>query len=238
MSITDELLGNNEMYAASFDKGDLPMPPGSRSPWSLAWTRSSTCTTLLGLQKGDAHVSRNVGGVVLDDEIRSLAISQRQLGARAIILIHDTECGMLTFSDDELKPPVQAETGIKPEFALDAFSYLDEDVRQSITHQGQPAHPTQGECVRLHLRRSHRSFARGELAAYVSPRRSFREDCALAKLTQAGSGRPSVHLFGKLSADFEWRVVGEEVCLHPTTGTDTITSGWTPPIGALRRNWL
>ena len=87
---------------------------------------------ILGLTEGEAHVIRNAGGVVTDDEIRSLAISQRLLGTTEIILIHHTDCGMLTFTDDEFKRAIQDETGIKPEWAAEAFTDLDEDVRQSI----------------------------------------------------------------------------------------------------------
>jgi carbonic anhydrase len=88
--------------------------------------------SMLGLEEGDAHVIRNAGGVITDDEIRSLTISQRLLGTREVILIHHTDCGMLTFTDDELKQQIQEEVGIKPEFALEAFTDLEEDVRQSI----------------------------------------------------------------------------------------------------------
>jgi carbonic anhydrase len=87
---------------------------------------------ILGLAEGEAHVIRNAGGVVTDDEIRSLAISQRLLGTTEIILIHHTDCGMLTFTDDQFKRAIQDETGIKPEWAAEAFTDLDEDVRQSI----------------------------------------------------------------------------------------------------------
>jgi carbonic anhydrase len=87
---------------------------------------------LLGLREGDAHVIRNAGGVITDDEIRSLAISQRLLGTEEIMLIHHTDCGMLTFSDDEFRRRVQEDTGIKPEWAAEAFGDLEEDVRQSI----------------------------------------------------------------------------------------------------------
>jgi carbonic anhydrase len=93
--------------------------------------RVSMCK-ILGLEEGDAHVIRNAGGVITDDEIRSLAISQRLLGTREIILIHHTDCGMLTFTDDELKQQIQDEVGIKPHFSLESFSDLEEDVRQSI----------------------------------------------------------------------------------------------------------
>ncbi len=132
MSATDELLANNERYAASFDKGDLPLPPAKKVAVVACMDARLHPYAILGLQEGDAHVIRNAGGVVTDDEIRSLAISQRLLGTEEIILIHHTDCGMLTFSDDEFKAQVQSDTGIKPEWAAEAFSDLDQDVRQSI----------------------------------------------------------------------------------------------------------
>jgi carbonic anhydrase len=132
MSVTDELLRNAEEYAASFAKGDLPLPPAKKVAVVACMDARLIPTRVLGLQEGDAHVIRNAGGVVTDDEIRSLAISQRLLGTEEIILIHHTDCGMLTFTDDEFKRAVQDDTGIKPEWAAEAFSDLDEDVRQSI----------------------------------------------------------------------------------------------------------
>ena len=132
MSVTDELLENAKSYAASFDKGDLPMPPGRKVAIVACMDARLNPYGLLGLQEGDAHVIRNAGGVVTDDGIRSLAISQRLLGTEEIVLIHHTDCGMLTFSDDEFKRQVQDDTGIKPEWAVEAFPDLDEDVRQSI----------------------------------------------------------------------------------------------------------
>src|SRR5919112_590840 len=87
---------------------------------------------MLGLSEADAHVIRNAGGVITDDEIRSLTISQRLLGTREVILIHHTDCGMLTFTDEELKEQIQQEVGIKPHFPLETFAHLEEDVRQSI----------------------------------------------------------------------------------------------------------
>jgi carbonic anhydrase len=132
MSTTDELLRNAQAYAASFDKGDLPLPPGRKIAILACMDARLNPYGLLGLQEGDAHVIRNAGGVVTDDEIRSLAISQRLLGTEEIILIHHTDCGMLTFTDDEFKRSVQDETGIKPEWAAESFPDLDEDVRQSI----------------------------------------------------------------------------------------------------------
>ena len=132
MSTTDDLLRNAEEYAASFDKGDLPLPPAKGVAVVACMDARLIPTKVLGLEEGDAHVIRNAGGVVTDDEIRSLAISQRLLGTTEIILIHHTDCGMLTFTDDEFKRSVQDDTGIKPEWAAEAFSDLDEDVRQSI----------------------------------------------------------------------------------------------------------
>ncbi len=132
MSITDDLLRNNERYAESFDKGDLPLPPGKYVAVVACMDARLNVYGMLGLEEGDAHVIRNAGGVITDDEIRSLTISQRLLGTREIILIHHTDCGMLTFTDDELKQQIQEEVGIKPEFALEAFTDLEEDVRQSI----------------------------------------------------------------------------------------------------------
>jgi carbonic anhydrase len=132
MSVTDELLRNNEAYAESFDKGDLPLPPGKGVAVVACMDARLNVYGMLGLEEGDAHVIRNAGGVITDDEIRSLAISQRLLGTREIILIHHTDCGMLTFHDDEVKQQIQDEVGIKPEFALESFSDLDSDVRQSM----------------------------------------------------------------------------------------------------------
>ena len=132
MSTTDELLRNAEEYAASFDKGDLPLPPAKKVAVVACMDARLIPTRVLGLQEGDAHVIRNAGGVVTDDTVRSLAISQRLLGTEEIILIHHTDCGMLTFTDDEFKRSVQDDTGIKPEWAAEAFPDLDEDVRQSV----------------------------------------------------------------------------------------------------------
>jgi carbonic anhydrase len=132
LSVTDELLANNEKYVASFDKGNLPMPPGKKVAIVACMDARLNVYGALGLQEGDAHVIRNAGGVTTDDAIRSLTISQRLLGTEEIILIHHTDCGMLTFTDDEFKRSVQDDVGIKPEWAAEAFPDLDEDVRQSI----------------------------------------------------------------------------------------------------------
>src|ERR1700730_2621371 len=132
MTATDDLLANNDAYAASFDKGDLPLPPGKKVAVVACMDARLNVYGALGLTEGDAHVIRNAGGVVTDDEIRSLAISQRLLGTEEIILIHHTDCGMLTFDDDEFRNAIEQETGIKPEWAAEAFDDLEEDVRQSI----------------------------------------------------------------------------------------------------------
>ncbi len=132
MSVTDELIENAKSYAAGFDKADLPMPPGRKIAIVACMDARLNPYGLLGLQEGDAHVIRNAGGVITDDEIRSLAISQRLLGTEEIVLIHHTDCGMLTFTDDEFKRSIQDETGIKPEWAAEAFADLEEDVRQSV----------------------------------------------------------------------------------------------------------
>ena len=132
MSVTDDLLSNNAEFASSFSKGDLPMPPGKGLAVVACMDARLNPYGLLGLQEGDAHVIRNAGGVITADERRSLAISQRLLNTKEIILIHHTDCGMLTFTDDEFKRSLQEDVGIKPHWAVEAFSDLEEDVRQSI----------------------------------------------------------------------------------------------------------
>jgi carbonic anhydrase len=132
MSSTDQLLANNESYAASFDKADLPAPPVKKVAVVACMDARLDVGRALGLQEGDAHVIRNAGGVVTDDAIRSLAISQRLLGTEEIILIHHTGCGMLTFTDDEFLGSIEQETGIKPGWAAESFGDLEGDVRQSI----------------------------------------------------------------------------------------------------------
>lgn len=131
MSVTDEYLKNNEAYAASFS-GPLPLPPSKGVAVVACMDARIDVYRVLGLNDGEAHVIRNAGGVITDDEIRSLAISQRLLGTTEIILIHHTDCGMLTFADDDFKRAIQDETGLKPEWAAEAFDDVDEDVRQSL----------------------------------------------------------------------------------------------------------
>jgi carbonic anhydrase len=132
MTVIDELVHNTQPYAEAFDKGDLPMPPAKHVAVVACMDARLNPQGLLGLEEGDAHVVRNAGGVVTDDVIRSLAISQRLLGTTEIMLIHHTDCGMLTFRDDDLKAQIAADTGIRPPFALEAFPDVDDDVRQSI----------------------------------------------------------------------------------------------------------
>jgi carbonic anhydrase len=132
MSVTDELLRNAERYAETFDQGALPLPPAKKVAVVACMDARLNPYALLGLNEGDAHVIRNAGGVITDDEIRSLSISQRLLGTEEIILIHHTDCGMLTFADDDFRLHLQQETGIKPEWAVEAFQDLEVDVRQSM----------------------------------------------------------------------------------------------------------
>jgi carbonic anhydrase len=132
MTVTDELLQNNQRYAERFDKGELSLPPAKGVAVVACMDARLHVSKILGLSEGDAHIIRNAGGVVTDDEIRSLAISQRLLGTREIILIHHTDCGMLTFKDDEFRRQIEEETGVRPEWAAEAFSDLDSDVRQNI----------------------------------------------------------------------------------------------------------
>jgi carbonic anhydrase len=132
VSHTDQLVANNEAYAKTFDKGDLPLPPARKLAIVACMDARLSPYAALGLKEGDAHVIRNAGGVVTDDEIRSLAISQRLLGTEEIMVIHHTDCGMLTFNDDDFRAQIEQDTGIKPQWAAEAFSNLDQDVRQTI----------------------------------------------------------------------------------------------------------
>jgi len=131
-TVTDELLQNAERYAEGFDKAGLPVPPARKVAVIACMDARLDPYALLGLQEGDAHVIRNAGGVVTADAIRSLTISQRLLGTEEVMLIHHTDCGMLTFRDEELRREIQRDTGVKPEWAAEAFDDLDDDVRQSI----------------------------------------------------------------------------------------------------------
>jgi carbonic anhydrase len=144
VSVTDELIANNATYAESFS-GPLPLPPAKGVAVVACMDARLDVYRILGLNEGEAHVIRNAGGVITDDEIRSLAISQRLLGTREIVLIHHTDCGMLTFTDDEFKKSIQDDTGIKPTWSAESFPDLDEDVRQSIARiKASPFVPNKG----------------------------------------------------------------------------------------------
>ncbi len=132
MTITDDLLANNEKYAADFT-GPLPLPPSKHVAVLACMDARLNVYGALGLQEGEAHVIRNAGGVVTDDEIRSLAISQRLLGTREIVLIHHTDCGMLTFTDDDFRQTLIDETGVEPGWTAESFTDLDDDVRKSVS---------------------------------------------------------------------------------------------------------
>ncbi|KIF77709.1 hypothetical protein QR77_35505 [Streptomyces sp. 150FB] len=131
MSVTDEYLANNASYAASFE-GPLPLPPSRHIAVLACMDARLDVYRILGIKDGEAHVIRNAGGAVTDDEIRSLAISQRLLGTREIVLIHHTDCGMLTFTDDAFKQGIEKETGLRPPWSAEAFPDVEEDVRQSL----------------------------------------------------------------------------------------------------------
>jgi carbonic anhydrase len=132
MSVTDELLQNNERYVATFDQGNAPLPPARGVAVVACMDARLHVSAILGLEVGDAHIIRNAGGVISDDAIRSLVISQRLLGTKEIILIHHTDCGMVTFTDDAVKAQIKDDTGIRPSFSLEAFPDAEDDVRQSI----------------------------------------------------------------------------------------------------------
>ena len=180
MSVTDDLLANNERYAESFN-GPLPLPPTAHLAVVACMDARLNVYAILGLKEGQAHVIRNAGGVITDDEIRSLTISQRLLGTTEIILIHHTECGMLTFTDDDFKASIQQDTGIKPEWAAEAFPDLDDDVRQSIARiQASPFIP-------------HKDAVRGFVFDVASGRlREVRVGGRRGQLIRIANGRPDL----------------------------------------------
>jgi carbonic anhydrase len=132
VSHADQLLQNNRSYASNFAKGHLSHRPARPVAIVTCMDCRLDVHRALGLEEGEAHVIRNAGGVVTEDVIRSLLISQRLLGTREVLVIHHTNCGMLTFSDDGLKRQIEVDTGLRPHFALEAFPDLEGDVRQSI----------------------------------------------------------------------------------------------------------
>jgi carbonic anhydrase len=132
MTETDNFLKNNEAYAASFDKADLPVPPGRKVAVLACMDARLDPARVLGLEEGDAHVIRNAGGVASEDALRSLAISQHLLGTEEIVLLHHTDCGMLTFTDEDFAQKMEAETGTRPEWRTLSLTDLDEDVRKTL----------------------------------------------------------------------------------------------------------
>jgi carbonic anhydrase len=132
MTVTEELLQANQAYVAGFTKGDLPLPPARHVAVLACMDARLDPARVLGLEEGDAHVIRNAGGVASEDAIRSLVISQRLLGTREIVVIHHSDCGMVTFSDDQVKAQILADTGLRPSFSLEAFPDEVEDVRQTL----------------------------------------------------------------------------------------------------------
>ncbi len=132
MSATEQFLTNNKNYASGFSKGSLPMPPAKKIAVVACMDARLETGVLLGLAEGDAHIIRNAGGVVTDDVIRSLTISQRLLGTLEIMLIHHTDCGMLTFTDAELKQQILDDTGVRPPFSMESFNDIDASVCESI----------------------------------------------------------------------------------------------------------
>jgi carbonic anhydrase len=145
MTVTDELVQNNATYASGFDQGHLPMPPGKKVAVVACMDARLNVYGALGVSEGDAHVIRNAGGVVTDDVLRSLLISQRLLGTEEVVLVHHTDCGMLTFRDDDVKNEVVSEVGIRPHFALESFPDVEDDVRHSMARiEASPFVPRKG----------------------------------------------------------------------------------------------
>ena len=197
MSQTDELLANNERYVAEFDKAALPLPPAKKVAVVACMDARLNVYGALGLKEGDAHVIRNAGGVVTDDEIRSLAISQRLLGTEEIILIHHTDCGMLTFTDDDFKASIERRHGYQA--GVGGRGVQRSRRRRAPVDradQGVAVHPQQGLGARLRLRGRDRPAARGELKS-----RSF----VAARGGGGGArfpGRPSTTVGGGRGARF------------------------------------
>jgi len=174
MSATDDFLGNNARYARKFG-GPRSFRPSKGVAVIACMDARLDVYSILGLRPGEAHVIRNAGGVVTDDEIRSLAISQRVLGTREIILIHHTDCGMLTFTDEAFRRAVQDDTGIKPPWSTEAFTNLEEDVRQSTAR-----------------------ITSSPFIPYKDSVRGFVFDLGTGKLDEVGSRAPSSAWLGTL----------------------------------------
>ena len=190
MSVTDQLLENNEKYAAGFS-GPLPLPPSKNIAVLACMDARLNVYGVLGLEEGESHVIRNAGGVVTDDEIRSLAISQRLLGTKEIVLIHHTDCGMLTFTDDEFKASIQEDTGLKPAWAAEAFDDLDTDVRQSIARiKASPFVPHTDQVRGFVFDVGDRAAARGRLSAPIRRLRAAPGSSGWCPSCSPASSRP------------------------------------------------
>ena len=163
MSTTDQLLDNAKSYASEFDKGDLPLPPARKVAVVACMDARLDPQKVLGLAEGDGHVIRNAGGVVTDDAIRTLAISQRLLGTEEIILIHHTDCGMVTFSDDDFRRGIQDEVGVNAVGGRGLPGRRGGRAAVDRAHPGQPLHPAEDQRARLPLPRRGREPPGGEL---------------------------------------------------------------------------
>jgi carbonic anhydrase len=132
VNVIDDLITNNEAFAAGLPVQRLPIQPKRKLVIVTCMDSRLDVFAALGLREGDAHILRNAGGVITDDVIRSVAVSQRRLGTRSVMLIHHTDCGMQTLTDDGFRAELQEATGVAPAFAIESFTDLDADVRQSI----------------------------------------------------------------------------------------------------------
>jgi carbonic anhydrase len=148
MSVIDELLANNEDFAASLAENHLAVTPSRHLAIVTCMDSRLDVFAALGLGDGEAHVLRNAGGVITDDVIRSLAISQRLLGTREVMLIHHSDCGMEKISDDGFRAELQEQAGVTPAFAIESFADVDADVRQSILRVRRSSFLPQRDAVR------------------------------------------------------------------------------------------
>ena len=166
MSVTDDLVAHAHTYARQADTAALQMPPRHHVAVVACMDARLNVYGLLGLAEGDAHVIRNAGGAVTEDVIWSLTISQRLLGTTEILLIHHTDCGMLTFADDEFRSGIQADTGIRPAWAAEAFTRPGRGC--TPVHRPDPVEPVPAaqERAGLRVRRRHGSAARGDLGRH------------------------------------------------------------------------
>ncbi len=185
MTVTDDLVANARIYAAAFTIGDLPLPPAKGVAILACMDARLNLYGLLGLHEGDAHVIRNAGGVVTEDEVRSLAISQRLLGTTEIVLVHHTDCGMLTFTDDEFRRQIEEDTGVRPTWSAEAFGDLDQDVRRNIARiKAEPSIPHTDAGAGLRLRRRRRHASRGRLTRSLRPPRGVAYGHSLVRVSQ------------------------------------------------------